>query len=145
MNACDDWTHFWGAPLSLRWRSVSRGEGARNHARRSGDSARINSCADDSGGPAPTRGSAKSEWHVLIALFDSQTGRRIEQAAVLVRAAPLGLSGVEKSLEPMTVAGSVTFGNYFEFSRPGPHLISVSVRISGHSNPIRVSFDHSMP
>ena len=71
-------------------------------------------------------------WHhVLVALFDSKTGERITDAEVTARledVAP-GQSG-EKRLDPMLIAGSHTYGNFFMM--PGRDPYSIHVKIDRH-------------
>jgi hypothetical protein len=82
------------------------------------------------------------EYHVLIALFNAKTYERISNAEVSARVSEVGLSGVEKKLEPMHIAGTTTFGNYFEMKGMGPFSIEVSVDIPGASERIKVVFEH---
>lgn len=53
---------------------------------------------------------ARHEYHVLIALFDSVTGARVEDAKVTANISGLGhVGGTNVELEPMTIAGTVTY------------------------------------
>jgi hypothetical protein len=82
------------------------------------------------------------EYHVLISLFNAKTYERISNAKVTARVSEVGLSGVEKNLEPMQIAGTTTFGNYFEMTGMGPFRIEVSVDIPGAQEEINVAFEH---
>ena len=82
------------------------------------------------------------EYHVLIALFNAKTYDRISSAKVTARVSEVGLSGVEKNLEPMEIAGTTTFGNYFKMTGMGPFRIEVSVDIPGAPQEINVVFEH---
>jgi hypothetical protein len=82
------------------------------------------------------------EYHVLIALFNAKTYERISNAEVSARVSEVGLSGAEKKLEAMQIAGTTTFGNYFEMKGMGPFSIEVSVDIPGASERINVVFEH---
>jgi hypothetical protein len=82
------------------------------------------------------------EYHVLIALFNAKTYERISNAKVTARVSEIGLSGVEKKLEPMEIAGTTTFGNYFEMKGMGPFRIEVSVDIPGAPEEINAVFEH---
>lgn len=75
--------------------------------------------------------SRKGSYHVVIALFDAQTNRRIEDARVKAQVAEFGLGGTEKELEPMNIAGVTTYGNYFNLRSPGVYRITVTVRRDG--------------
>ena len=66
--------------------------------------------------------------HVVVALFDNASGKRIENAKVQASVAEIGLSGPEKALEPMTIAGATTYGNYFTMSGQGPYIIRLQIQ-----------------
>ena len=82
------------------------------------------------------------EYHVLIALFNAKTYERISGAKVTARVSEVGLSGVEKNLESMEIAGTTTFGNYFKMTGMGPFRIEVSVDVPGAPEEINVVFEH---
>ncbi len=54
------------------------------------------------------------QYHLVAAAFDANTGERISDASVMARVSGLGLVGPEKALEPMSIAGTITYGAYFE-------------------------------
>ena len=60
--------------------------------------------------------SGKHVHHVMLVLFDSPGGERITDAVIKARVAPLGLGGPTKPLDPMVVAGALTYCNYFQIS-----------------------------
>lgn len=68
--------------------------------------------------------------HIMIALFDDKTGKRIENAEVKARVTAGGVD-VQKSLEPMVIAGSLTYGNYYSLPGNGPYRITVRFRVAG--------------
>lgn len=84
----------------------------------------------------------KGEFHVTIALFDASTGARITGADVRARVAEIGLAGVEKRLQPMEIADTETYGNYFRMSGNGPFRISLSIDIPGRPGEIKAEFEH---
>ena len=88
----------------------------------------------------------KHRVHVLVALFDATTSARIEDATVTARVAPVGLGGAEKPLEPMTLAGTRTYGNYFSLPGRGPYAITVEVLRPGMSRAIdiRFTYEHAL-
>ena len=86
--------------------------------------------------------SGADEYHILIALFDERTGERISNAAMTARVAEVGLSGEKKALEPMQIAGTTTYGNYFTMKGTGVSRINVVVRIPGVPRDIDVTFQH---
>src|SRR5574341_2247060 len=73
-------------------------------------------------------------WHhVLVALFDNKTGERITDADVTARVE--GVAGVqsgEKRLEPMQIAGSPSFGNFFLMPGRDPYSIHLKINRHGH-------------
>jgi len=73
-------------------------------------------------------------WHhVLIALFDTNTGERITDAEVTARVEDVArIQSGEKRLEPMLIAGTVTFGNYFSMPTRDPYSIHVKVDGRGY-------------
>lgn len=78
------------------------------------------------GGPSSSRG----EHHVLISLFDAE-GTRLENMEAQARVGEVGLSAVKKRLEPMQIAGTVTYGNFFSMPNPGPYSIELDWRVKG--------------
>lgn len=90
-------------------------------------------------GGVPTRGSRD---HVVVALFDSATGQRIENAQVTGSVMELGLGSERKKLEPMTIAGTVTYGNYFNIPANNTYHIKLWIRRPGEENGIEAQFTH---
>jgi hypothetical protein len=74
------------------------------------------------------------ENHIMVALFEDKTGKRITRAEVTATITGPGNFKAEKKLEPMIIAGAATFGNYFTMSGPGPYRIAVRIRtpVIGH-------------
>ena len=82
--------------------------------------------------------------HVMVALFDAKTGERIADADVKANVREVGLGGKVKKLEPMTIAGALTYGNYFELRYRARYHISVQVRRPGSPRVIeaRLEYEH---
>lgn len=81
--------------------------------------------------------------HVMVALFDNTSGKRIENAKVTARVREPGVSGVSgvmKALEPMPIAGSMTYGNFFPIPAAGEFLIDVKISRPGSSRMIETEF-----
>jgi hypothetical protein len=73
-------------------------------------------------------------YHLIVSVFDAKTGKRIENATVSARVGELALAPQSKMLEPMQIAGTVTFGNFFTISRPHggtPHKLYSSTATCG--------------
>lgn len=82
-------------------------------------------------------------YHVVVALFDDATGKRITGARVKANVSEIGLSGVQKKLEPMLIAGTVSYGNYFAMpSTSNPYRIQVRIELPGVADPIEAQFDY---
>jgi hypothetical protein len=79
------------------------------------------------------------EYHVVAALFDTATGVRISDAAVTAQISGLGLSGSSKKLERMEIAGSTTYGAFFNLS--GRDLYTVKLTIERSSSPRPLTFN----
>jgi hypothetical protein len=81
--------------------------------------------------------------HVMVALFDDASGKRIENATVTARVREpgvSGVSGVEKPLEPMPIAGAMTYGNFFPISAPGEFLIDLKITRPGSPHVTKTEF-----
>ncbi len=85
---------------------------------------------------------ADGEYHILIALFDAKTGSRITGADVTARVSEIGLVGLEKKLQPMEIAGTETYGNYFRMAGNGPFRINLTIRVADESQEIKAEFEH---
>jgi len=86
-------------------------------------------------GGAPGRG-----YHVMVALFDAKTGQRLANVQVNAKVVAPSLHTVGKKLEPMTVAGSLTYGNYFNMLRGETYRIDVEVRRRGSPRVVHATF-----
>ncbi len=72
--------------------------------------------------------SSKHTHHVMLALFDGPGGKRITDAIITARVAPLALAGPTKTLDPTVVAGVLTYCNYFRISPLDTTVIQVEIR-----------------
>ena len=88
------------------------------------------------------RPGGSGEYHVVIALFDAKSGARIIKADVAARVSEIGLAGQEKKLEPMEIADTETYGNYFRMAGNGPFRISLTIHVPGEPQEIKVEFEH---
>ena len=84
----------------------------------------------------------KHHHHVMVALFESKTGDRLTDAKVTANVVELGLAGHTKELEPMTIAGTLTYGNYFDLGVSGVYRILVRVRTPGLAHIIEAQFEY---
>jgi hypothetical protein len=86
--------------------------------------------------------SGRHAYHVTVALFDASTGRRIEDARVEAQVTPAGLSPVRRALEPMRIADTLTWGNYFTMRGGGPYHIEIRVLLPDEGEPVTIDFTH---
>ena len=83
-----------------------------------------------------------SRYHVVVALFDAASGKRITDAQVKIGGASIGMAASRKKAEPMLVNNVVTYGNYVSMPGPGPYKIQIEIRRPGVSKPVEVEFDY---
>lgn len=88
---------------------------------------------------------AGDHWHhVMVVAYDDTSGQRITDARVSARVwAPeeVNLPIQEKPLEPMTIAGADTYGNYFHMPGTSLYFIQVKIDRPGHI-PIVTTFKY---
>lgn len=84
----------------------------------------------------------RGQHHVMVAVFDAASGARIEDAVVTAKVGEPGLAPVQKRLEPMAIAGAMSYGNYFALSPPGPYRIELRVVRAGAA-PIVTTFTYA--
>lgn len=83
------------------------------------------------------------EYHLVAAVFDAASGSRISDATVTAQVSGLGLAGSKRTLEPMQIAGTTTYGAFF--SLPGRDLYSVKITVErpgGAGRPATVDFKY---
>lgn len=80
------------------------------------------------------------ENHLTVALFDDRTGVRITRAKISATITGPDRFKVTKKLEPMTIAGSATYGNYFSMPGPGPYRIALHIQVPGARQGIEAVF-----
>lgn len=86
--------------------------------------------------------SGRHAYHVVAAVFDASTGARVEDAKVEARVTPRRLASETRALEPMEIAGTVTYGNYFTMGGSDPYRIELSISPSGGGQPVKVEFTY---
>ena len=80
--------------------------------------------------------------HVVVALFDAKTGERITDAKVSARVEQVGLAADQKDLEPMQIAGTVTYGNFYAVQSGGIYKIRIIVKRKGGARRIEAEFEY---
>lgn len=93
------------------------------------------------GGP----GTAPHQQHLVVAVFDDQTGARVQNASVSATISGLGHVGQQTiQLEPMKIENTITYGGFVTLSGNDRYAIAVEITVPGRSRPISVTFssDH---
>lgn len=78
--------------------------------------------------------------HVMVALFNASNLERIVDADVTATVGEIGLAGTQRKLEPFTVAGALTYGNYFDMRPRTDYRIRVDMRTPASKSAARVEF-----
>ena len=86
--------------------------------------------------------SEQGHYHIMIALFDVKTSERISNAQVTASTSEFGMAREAKNLEPMRMADTTTYCNYFQF-KTGTFNVDVSIQIPGRAKEIKVRFEYS--
>ena len=85
-------------------------------------------------------------YYVLIAMFDSESGRRIVNARVNAKVAALGgLDFSEKQLEPIHIEKMVSFGNYFHMADADVYKINVTINMPARDKTVVANFVYRRP
>jgi len=87
------------------------------------------------------------QYHLVAAIFESSTGARIADATITAQISGLGLSGRKKAMERMTVAGTVSYGAYFELPGADLYTIVLTIKRANVTKPVTLKFtyDHRNP
>lgn len=83
--------------------------------------------------------------HLVVALFERASGRRIADAEVHATVGLVGGAALTRRLEPMTIADQPGFGGFFSFAAPGVYRIRVEARRPGAPQPASAEFEHRVP
>ena len=81
-------------------------------------------------------------YHVMVALFDQATGRRISDAEVAMNVSDLFEPTAHVKLEPMAIGGTLAYGNYVDLPGTGPYRLTVFVRLQGMPDTIEAEFNY---
>jgi hypothetical protein len=88
--------------------------------------------------------SVQRQHHVVVAIFDTTDGSHIANAEVSARVEGIGLAPITRKLEPMSIANTTSFGNYFSMGSPGPYRIEIEIRCP-NAAAAKVTFQYSHP
>ncbi len=91
------------------------------------------------GGPPPK---GVHYHHVMVALYDNSTGKRITDAKVTATVRPLGLGGTTKAMAPFMLAGAMTYCNYFDMPENGVYRIDLQIERPGKA-PVKAELQYT--
>lgn len=80
------------------------------------------------------------EYHIVAAVYDSASNGRITDATVTATVSGLGLSGPQKTLEPMKIADTITYGAFFNLTSD-LYTVRLTVQRPG-SQPVVLEFKY---
>jgi len=84
-------------------------------------------------------------YHLVVALFDKETGERITGARIkaAVTRASSKTSVVYKDLQVMLIQGKITYGNYFGMI-PGRYIIRLKIQRANVPRIIKFEFNYQL-
>ncbi len=80
--------------------------------------------------------------HVMVALFDEATGERIDDARVMAAVEEVGATTDSKKLEPMAIAGTITYGNYFAMMTDATYRVRLHITRAGAARVIETQLQY---
>lgn len=87
------------------------------------------------------RPSGSHAYHLVVALFDEESGDRIENAEVTATVSGVGHVGLATtSLESMLIENTVTFGAFVDLRALERFDIGLTIKVPGRPEPVRVDF-----
>ena len=90
--------------------------------------------------------SGAHEYHLIVAIFDTATGARIENADVTATVLGLGhVGGRSFDLEPMTIAGTVTYGQFVPLPGEDIYDIAIDISVADRNSRVRADFSYQHP
>lgn len=85
----------------------------------------------------------EAQYHIVLALFDAKTGARITNAKVTASLSSFGFAVGKKTLEPMLIANTISYGNYFKLSAKSAHRIQIEISGVHPGQTIHATFEHA--
>lgn len=80
-------------------------------------------------------------YHLVVALFDEESGDRIENAEVAATVSGVGHVGqATTSLESMLIENTVTYGAFIDLRALERFDIALTIKVPGRPEPVRVNF-----
>jgi hypothetical protein len=117
-----------GAGIALYWGLVPAAIVSQQHA-----------VEELHGGRPPGGGKVN---HLVLALFDASTGRRIEDAVVRAQLTESGIvDGPPRYLVPMPVNGVGSYGQLFGMAREGPYRFRLWIHLHDRSQDVEFTIE----
>lgn len=90
---------------------------------------------------------AKSNYHLVVAIFNAVNGERVTDATVSASISIPGNRSPEVELQPMKMADTITYGNIFEIPREGTYHIFLRIIRTGQAKPVMLDlmYEHHHP
>lgn len=83
----------------------------------------------------------RHQQHIIVAVFDADTGKRIENADIEATIAGLGRVGQQRiKLEPMTIANTIIYGAFVNLGGNDRYEIAVDIVVRDRSRPASEKF-----
>lgn len=84
--------------------------------------------------------------HLVVALFDTATGKRIGTAAVRAQLIEVGISETPaKALAPMEINGLMSYGQLFSMVKKGPYRFRIFVKLPDREEEIEYPISAASP
>jgi hypothetical protein len=80
------------------------------------------------------------QYHIMIVIFETATGKRVTDARLVARVSEPGLAPMQKKLEPMEISGAMSFGNYFAMGGAGPYNIKLAIELPATQRKLDAEF-----
>jgi hypothetical protein len=96
-------------------------------------------------GERPMHGGSRRgphDYHLTVAVFDAASGARVSDASVTAQVSGVGLAGPSKKLEPMQIAGTITYGEYFRLPGRDTYTMKLTIERGGAARPVVVDFKY---
>ena len=86
----------------------------------------------------------KHTYHILVAVFDDNSGKRITDARVKATITSLNTKGETKKLEPMH-GDLLSYGNFFELTETTPYIVRVEIQRTDSKTKSLAEFTFTRP
>jgi len=85
---------------------------------------------------------APGQYHVMVALYDDASGKRITDATVRARVSGAAGTSREKDLESMPGGESTTYGNWFAMPEHGAYKVILDIYRPGLAHVVEARLDY---